>query len=325
MKNRLKLLFKVLLKPFFRFFDTMQIINGNNHVGVGDKFGYNFKDYFYINKMEQIEHGLTLGLDSHSKEIVLRKIDIFKNIPLWDTVYSKNIRTINRDEILYNDEELNEAKKIKKQLPKIKKSIDFKNYLCEVVYYHHGLTLLDWKALNFLSNKIFIDCGASFGDSAVIFSKYYNPEKVISFELTNDAKKAEQDYFKTLISNQIDLKKIEFVPEGVSDKKYNLDGKDLKLTTIDDFVKRNNLDKIGLIKMDIEGAAKLAVLGALNTIKNYRPILVISIYHTPEEFFEIKPLIEKLDIKYKFMIKNLNPIDYFEHETILLCVPKELS
>ena len=77
--------------------------------------------------------------------------------------------------------------------------------------------------------------------------------------------------------------------------------------------------------MDIEGAAKLAVLGALNTIKNYRPILVISIYHTPEEFFEIKPLIEKLDIKYKFMIKNLNPIDYFEHETILLCVPKELS
>ena len=121
------------------------------------------------------------------------------------------------------------------------------------------------------------------------------------------------------------MKKIEFVPEGVSDKKYNLDGKDLKLTTIDDFVKRNNLDKIGLIKMDIEGAAKLAVLGALNTIKNYRPILVISIYHTPEEFFEIKPLIEKLDIKYKFMIKNLNPIDYFEHETILLCVPKELS
>lgn len=325
MKNKLKLIFKFLLKPFFRFFDTMQIVNVNNHLDVGDKFGYNFKDYFYINKMKKIEHDLIKGLDSHSKEIVLRKIDIFKNIPLWDTVYSKNIRTINREEILYNDYEIDEAKKIKQQLPKIKKSLNFKNYLYEVVYYHHGLTLISQKAINFLSNKIFIDCGASFGDSAVIFTKYYNPKKVISFELTDDAIKAENFFFKTLISNQIDLKKIEFVPEGVSDKKYNLNSKDLKLTTIDDYIKENKYDKIGFIKMDIEGAAKLAILGALNTIKIHRPILVISIYHTPEEFFEIKPLIEKLELNYKFMIKNLNPIDYFEHETILLCLPKELS
>ncbi|KKM95531.1 hypothetical protein LCGC14_1187320, partial [marine sediment metagenome] len=48
-------------------------------------------------------------------------------------------------------------------------------------------------------------------------------------------------------------------------------------TTIDSYVKERNL-KVGLIKLDIEGHGLKALEGAKNTIKKYKPMLLISIY-----------------------------------------------
>lgn len=75
-------------------------------------------------------------------------------------------------------------------------------------------------------------------------------------------------------------------------------------TTLDSYVEVNGLKDIGLIKMDIEGAERAALNGAKNVIKKYRPSLIISIYHNPDDFFDIKPMLESWDLGYTFKIRR---------------------
>ena len=72
-------------------------------------------------------------------------------------------------------------------------------------------------------------------------------------------------------------------------------------TTIDEYVEKNSL-KVGLIKTDVEGAEKNLLNGAMKTIIEQRPTLLISIYHSAEDFFDIKPMLESLNLNYQFRI-----------------------
>ena len=65
----------------------------------------------------------------------------------------------------------------------------------------------------------------------------------------------------------------------------NFNGKasDSTITTIDDYVTSSGLEKLDFIKMDIEGAERGALQGAVNTIKIMRPKLSISVYHHPDD------------------------------------------
>ncbi len=67
-------------------------------------------------------------------------------------------------------------------------------------------------------------------------------------------------------------------------------------------------NNLGLIKMDIEGMESWAIAGAQKVIKQYKPVLVISIYHTPEDFFEMKDKIKELNPDYKFMFRRAEDI-----------------
>ena len=63
-------------------------------------------------------------------------------------------------------------------------------------------------------------------------------------------------------------------------------------------------NSLGLIKSDTEGYESKIIDGAANLIKKYKPVLVIAIYYTPEDFFEMKDKIAKLNPDYKFMIRR---------------------
>ena len=56
--------------------------------------------------------------------------------------------------------------------------------------------------------------------------------------------------------------------------------------------------------------------GAENTIKTQKPTLLLSIYHNANDFFQIKPYIESLDLGYKLKIRK--PIDGHIRGEILL-------
>ena len=61
-----------------------------------------------------------------------------------------------------------------------------------------------------------------------------------------------------------------------------------------------------MIKLDVEGAELETIEGALETIRACRPVLLISVYHTPQDFFEIKPLLESLGLGYRFLVRKLD-------------------
>ena len=90
--------------------------------------------------------------------------------------------------------------------------------------------------------------------------------------------------------------------------------------SIDGVVAELGIDRIDLIKMDIEGAEPLALDGAMKAIRRFRPQLAISIYHQPEHFYML-PLIlmEALD-EYDFFVRNYH---FISNETIFYATPKE--
>ena len=91
---------------------------------------------------------------------------------------------------------------------------------------------------------------------------------------------------------------------------------EISITSIDDFFSGKN-DVIGLIKLDVEGEELGVIKGALETIKRDKPILLISVYHRPEDFFFIKPLIDDLNLGYKFMIRKTSSFRVTS-ETVLI-------
>ena len=85
---------------------------------------------------------------------------------------------------------------------------------------------------------------------------------------------------------------------------------EIETISLDSYVKDKNLN-VGLIKLDIEGYGLKALEGAKETIKNFKPILLISIYHNGEEFFEIKDYIKQLNPHYNFIVRKLGPTRAF--------------
>lgn len=76
-------------------------------------------------------------------------------------------------------------------------------------------------------------------------------------------------------------------------------GSDVTVRALDSYVAEHNL-QVGMIKVDIEGFEQRFLAGALETIKSQKPILLISIYHNQDDFYHIKPMIESLELGYKF-------------------------
>ena len=189
--------------------------------------------------------------------------------------------------------------------------------------------------LQYVGNKDIIDAGAYIGDSSLAFTKL-TLRNVHAFE------PFEESYNKMLDNIKLnDVENIVPVKASLSDKngeeKIYLSGDNVqgitsdenvrrydksftvKTMTIDKYVEENDLN-VGFIKVDVEGTEKRLLKGAIETIKSQKPLLVLSIYHKPGDFFEIKPWIEKMDLGYNFKISKERPWTFFA-DTVLECRP----
>lgn len=90
------------------------------------------------------------------------------------------------------------------------------------------------------------------------------------------------------------------------------------VTSIDEFVEEKHL-KISLIKSDIEGGEMDLLEGAKKTIREQSPILLISVYHSVNDFFFIKDKI--LAINDKYNIEFFRPLmaSNVITDTMLIC------
>lgn len=191
------------------------------------------------------------------------------------------------------------------------------------------------KDLEYMGDKDIIDAGAYIGDSSLAFTKLTSAN-VHAFEpFEGSFNKMLDNIELNNIHNIVPIKaslsdingeeKIYLSGDNIqgitSDEKYRRYDKSftIKTMTIDKYVEVNDLN-VGFIKVDVEGAEQRLLNGAIETIKSQKPILILSIYHKPEDFFEIKPWIEQLGLGYNFKISKERPWTFLA-DTVLECRP----
>ena len=217
------------------------------------------------------------------------------------------------------------------QLDNYKLPVDF--FLSEVLYSKLGLDDLNKDIFN---NRDIIDAGACIGDSALVLSDYTS-KKVYAFE------PGEKNF--SLMEKTIELnQKHNIVPVkcGLGDKEETLflnenfdsnniggayisdgnikNGETAYIIPLDKYVKENNLD-VGLIKIDVEGFEQNVLNGAYETIKRCHPTLLVSIYHKPEDFFKITPMLKHWNLNYKFKFLPQYSYNNFITETTVIAEP----
>jgi FkbM family methyltransferase len=73
----------------------------------------------------------------------------------------------------------------------------------------------------------------------------------------------------------------------------------ISITTLDDFVKTNKIEKIDFIKSDIEGEERGLLKGASNVLQTFASKLAICTYHFPEDAKLLEEIIMDTNSKYK--------------------------
>ncbi|MFV0418402.1 MAG: FkbM family methyltransferase [Dysgonomonas sp.] len=253
-------------------------------------------------------------------------------------------------QLLLNKEQIEMKKKAKALSAKVKNDGDSyvlslngnKYYLPQNTFEEHtyiheyGLKYLPKYIREYIKGKDFLDVGAYLGDTSIFLLKNYSPNIIYAYEPVKENAKQLSD---TVKKNNTD--KIIVVEKGLGEKEEDIDiyidPKKLSGSSINSSVSNSSTEtkriristvdnecqdkEIGLIKMDVEGAEYAVIKGALETIKRDKPVLLISIYHTGKDFFEIAPLLKQTVPDYLFRIINLELASPFT-EKILVAYPK---
>ena len=178
-------------------------------------------------------------------------------------------------------------------------------------------------------DAVIFDIGAWKGDTAYFFSKKCSDNaQIYAFEPDNYAyeilQKIKNKYkLNNVITKNILFSNAEKEIDFVSMIK-NTPASKKNAITIDKFVEENNIEKIDYIKMDVEGAERTILEGAIKTIKKFKPHLAIAIYHGGklfmEDFYDIPLFIKNImGEDYQYYIRTFSP---WCGETILFCKPK---
>ncbi len=269
----------------YRIFNFIALLRRKNHYSTSDEIRNAFIEYLKKND----ECALTTRLKNKLDNVSCEMIDLL--------LYRHK-----QGNWSYSEGEIKEWQKCRNQTIPYLFPADT-TLIQDVFVFHNGLKFLPPKISQQIVGADVIDGGSASGDSALVFLEY-KPSKVYAFE---PSKRQISELNETIKLNSVS-DKIEIVPYGLSDKSdiclihdQRQMMSEVSAITIDSFCHDK---RIALIKLDIEGAELSAVQGAEATIRRDRPILLISIYHKPEDFFGIKPLIESWGLGYDFMIRD---------------------
>ena len=175
-------------------------------------------------------------------------------------------------------------------------------------------------------NSVVLNCGVESGEEIKL---YNNVKKIYNIDPGKDGyldKSVKYILKKTKTKNYF-LGYALYTNDGVYTKlEKNLKN---KVKTLKEIVKIHKINKIDLIKSDIEGAERYMVNDLIDICKRFNSQLAISIYHTnqqrkkDEELYDTVniplKLIDKLKSKYDF---HFNIYGYERWEGVLYCIPK---
>lgn len=91
--------------------------------------------------------------------------------------------------------------------------------------------------------------------------------------------------------------------------------------SIDDTVAELHLDRVDLIKLDVEGAEPAVLRAMSRVMSSFRPQLAVSIYHWPEHMWELPKHLMSSLVGYDYYIRHYS---YGRWECVLYAIPSEL-
>ncbi|MFC1584210.1 FkbM family methyltransferase [Fibrobacterota bacterium] len=94
---------------------------------------------------------------------------------------------------------------------------------------------------------------------------------------------------------------------------YQIDG-----ISLDEFTRQHSLDKVDFIKIDVDGAELEVLRGALGTIKQFRPIIVIEI---DEVYEEVGHLLKDIGYRYEDLWGKAVDLAAMEGVLNVFCIP----
>ena len=291
-------------------------------------------DFYFLKITEQEIRNNLAGLDEQSLECVLKYIRWHQTL----VVSRENIGNFfyNHDKYFsLQDKKLRTG--MQKILSKLGKKYVFPCIGPESLLFHHGLPFFPEAVIHYLQGGSFVDAGACYGDSTLIFSRFYNPGKIYAFE---PSEKNREIMKEIMAGCNVPNECYEIIPFGVGEKQEQLlfceqespsfgiqkngGGVSVEILSLDQYVKEHSVKKIRLIKADLEGMGLAMLKGAQQTIRENRPILTLSIYHNREELFEIYRTLRSWNLDYEFTIRSTAHPLVFE-EIALLGYPAELN
>lgn len=178
---------------------------------------------------------------------------------------------------------------------------------------------------------VVVDAGACFGDTAVYFAHVvgeagrvhaFDPlpahQAVIDFNVAQNALQSRVVAVPLAVGEHSSATPAARAQasDGVAQPGFSLHAAshDIPLISIDDYAERENLPRVDFIKMDIEGYELAALKGARKTLARSRPRLAISLYHRPQDFFEIPLWLKRNFPWYRLHLEHYT---IFHEETVL--------
>ena len=297
-------LFSILVKKPFKAIFCRNMVEFN--MGITQKF----RQYFQVNDIDFKEKQLIENMDEISCNYIKHTVDLYRRT----TNCKPNAKSICiKDKWCdYDKVQIENAKNVKQPFPN---DIHIDEFMMANCY---GLTDLPKDVFAKIHDGGIIDCGAFVGDTCVLFNHYFPKTPIYAFD-PMEKNIAEID---KQIGNGV-IKNTTLFHAGVADKtgkgKFivvadnelmaiaedeNANGKAIMqydIVTLDD---KLGGKKISLIKADTEGLEMLIILGAEKILKKQKPVLAIAMYHTPQDFFDLKSKIAEMNPEYKFMVRR---------------------
>lgn len=174
-----------------------------------------------------------------------------------------------------------------------------------------------------------LDCGACIGDVAMVFAMHVGDAGQVHMFDPMPAHMAFCNLQKAL--NPHLASRMHVVPKAVgaaSNGEAPLVGcaaeirpnaatnASFPFVSIDDYARSSGI-RVDVIKMDIEGGEGDALRGAVDTLREFQPRLMISAYHRTDDLWVLRDQIQKINPNYRFHFGHHTPVQW---ESVLYAI-----
>ena len=256
-----------------------------------------FLTYFEKNDMDKKVKNLKKGMDDISKQYIDKYM---ANSKYWDKCineckdYDENKLWSDYDIALFDE---------------FSKKSDGNGF---IFWYSnkYGMRDLPQEVMKKIDGKDIIEGGAWPGNITEFFSELFPNSQIYAYEAMPSFMKDIENWISNMEKAGKNTKNIHIINKALGSEKgekelfFNATRENCQVVKLDEDFYLQGGKNLGLIKLDIEGDETPTIEGAKKLIKKYKPVLVIAIYHTPQDFFELKDKIKKINPKYKFMIRR---------------------